>query len=296
MDSKVVLRERADVRPVVGLSHRRVLRHRGGEAQQEIGVGIAGLGAVEREDAVVVEQRVVNDLLVRDIAAQFERVLARGDAEGVLHAEVVASGVRSGDGGLTGEETGHRESRQRRVALNGELRIEVAERCRGSVHARAELAHVGPAELVDRRRAERPGVGEVDVVLVPFEIAVHPRDVAGEGQRLRIRAGQVEVAQGKCLAGRELVIELHRRLVGAQRIRTADFVEAVGQIGQWHVLVLNRLCRRIETRRRDDASGKRLTRHRVVRPARRLGEIARALERRGHHRRVAIVRLFLPQP
>src|SRR5207247_7703681 len=75
-----------------------------------------------------------------------------------------------------------------------------------------------------------------------------------------------------------------------------DFVEAVGQVGQWDVLVLNRLRRRIEARRRNDASGKGLSRERIVRLAGRLREIARALERRRHHRGVAIVRLFLSQP
>ena len=133
-------------------------------------------------------------------------------------------------------------------------------------------------------------------MLVPSEIAVHPRDVSGEGQRLRVGSCQIEVAQRQGVAGRELVIELQRRFVGAQRIRTADFVEAVGQVGQWDVLVLNRLRRRIEARRRNDASGKGLSRERIVRPAGRLREIARALERRRHHRGVAIVRLFLSQP
>ena len=91
------------------------------------------------------------------------------------------------------------------------------------------------------------------------------------------------------------MIELQRRLVGAQRIRTSHFEEAVGQVGQWHVRVLNGLRRRIETRDRDDASRKRLSRDRIVRPAGRLREIAGALERRRHHRGIAVVRLLLAQ-
>ena len=92
------------------------------------------------------------------------------------------------------------------------------------------------------------------------------------------------------------MIELQRRFVSPQRVRAADFVEAVGQVGQRDVLVLNRPRGRIETRRRDDTARKRLSRERVVRPASRLREIARALERRRDHRGVPIVRLLLPQP
>ena len=125
MDPEIVLRERADVRAVVGLSHRRVLRHRRREAEQEVGVGVAGLAAVEGEDAVVVEQRVVDDRLVRDVAADLERVLALGDAQRILHADIVAAGVRSGDRRLAGEVAGDREPRQRRVALRRELRVQV---------------------------------------------------------------------------------------------------------------------------------------------------------------------------
>ena len=193
MDPEVVLRERADVRPVVGLSHGSVLRHRAGDAQKKVRVGVAGLAAVEREDAVVVEQRVVDDLLVRKIGAELERVLALADAQRVLHAEVVAAGVRPGDRGLAREESGDGQPRERRIPLKRESRVEVAERRRRPVDARAELTHVGPPELVDGRGVERPGVREVDVVLVPLEIAVHPRDVAGQGQRLRVRSRQIEV-------------------------------------------------------------------------------------------------------
>ena len=114
MDAEIVLRERADVRAVVGLAHRRVLRHRRREPEEKVRVGVAGLAAVEREDAVVVEQRVVDDLLVREIGAQLERVLALADADRVLDAEIVAARVWSGNRRLAGEEAGDGEPRQRR--------------------------------------------------------------------------------------------------------------------------------------------------------------------------------------
>ena len=76
MNPEVVLCERAEVGAVVGLSHGRILGHRPGHAQQEVRVRVAGLAAVEREDAVVVEQRVVDDLLVRKIGAELQRMLA----------------------------------------------------------------------------------------------------------------------------------------------------------------------------------------------------------------------------
>ena len=230
MDAEVVLRERADVGAIVGLPHRGVLRHGGGKPEQEVGVGVAGLAAVEGEDAVVVEQRVVNDLLVRDLAAELEGVVAAAHAQRVLHREVVAPGIGTGDGDLAGEVTGHGEARERRVALDRELRVEIAERRRGVIHAAAELPHVADAELVDHRRAQRPRVGDVEVVLLPLEVAIDPRDVARPRERLRIGAGQEEVAHGDAVRLGEVVIQLEGRLVGLERIGRPHLEEVVGQI------------------------------------------------------------------
>ena len=76
MDPEIVLGEQAVVRPVVELSHWRVLCHRGGEPQQKVRVGIPSLAGVEEKDTVVVEQRVVNDLLVRNLPSYLERVVS----------------------------------------------------------------------------------------------------------------------------------------------------------------------------------------------------------------------------
>ena len=97
MHAIVVLREQADVGAVVRLPHRRVLRHRRRQPEQEVGVGVARLAAVEREHAVVVEQRVVDDLLVRHFAAELERVIAADHAQAVFHREEVAAGVGAGN-------------------------------------------------------------------------------------------------------------------------------------------------------------------------------------------------------
>ena len=223
-------------------------------------------------------------------------MLARRDRDGVLDAEVVAAGVGPGDGCLSGEEAGHGEPRQRRIALDRELGVQIAERRGRVVDARAELPHVGSAQLIDHVRLHRPHVGRVHVVLRPPEVAIDPRNVAGPGQRLRIDAFQEEVADGHGLRRCHLVIELQRRLVGLQRIRRADFIEAVRQIRRRHVLVLNRFGRDVEAARRNDVAGERQIRQRIVRLARRLREVPRPLERGRHHRGVAIVGLLLPQP
>ena len=219
----------------------------------------------------------------------------RGEADGILHAEIIAARIRPGDGGLAREEAGHGEPRQRRVALNGEFRVEVAERRRRLVDARAELADVGRAQLVDRPRAQRPGMGDVDVVLIPPEIPIDPRDVAGARQRLRVDTRQMEVAQCERLCRRELMIDFQRCLVGPQRIGSAHLVKVFRQVRQRHVFVLNRLRRLVDAPRRDEASGKGLSRDRVLGFAGRLRKVAGALERRRHHRRVPIVRLLLTQ-
>ena len=105
----------------------------------------------------------------------------------------------------------------------------------------------------------------------------------------------MEVAEREGLGRRELVIDLDRAFVGVDRIRRADFVEVVRQVRQGDVLVLNRLRRDIEARDRNEVAGERDAGQRVPGFDRRLREVAGALERRRHHRRVAIVRLFLTQ-
>ncbi len=95
MNAVIVLREGADVGAVIQLSNRRVLHHRRRQPEKEIGVGISGLAVVEHEHAVVVEQRVVHDLLVRDLATELERMISPRHAQAVFHREVVAAGVRS---------------------------------------------------------------------------------------------------------------------------------------------------------------------------------------------------------
>src|SRR5688572_33414848 len=117
------------------------------------------------------------------------------EAEAVPHREVVAARVRAGDRRLAREVPGDAEARESRIALDLEVRTEVAQRRGGVVHAAAELPHEREAELVDGGGADRPGIGEVDVVLAPLEVAVHPGDVPAERERLRVGARLVEVAE-----------------------------------------------------------------------------------------------------
>jgi hypothetical protein len=104
-------------------------------------------------------------------------------------------------------------------------------------------------------------VGDVDVVLLPGEIAIDPRDVAGQCQRLRIDATLMEIAERHRLRLRHLVIDLQRPFVGADWIGRAHFEEVVRQVGQRDVLILNRLRRDVEPRARDDVAGERDARH-----------------------------------
>ena len=77
---------------------------------------------------------------------------------------------------------------------------------------------------------------------------------------------------------------------------SAHFVEVVRQVRQRNVLVLNRLRRDVEARRRNDVAGKRRRRSADRRGLRDDSEKSPGpLERRRHHRGVAIVGLLLPQ-
>ena len=128
VDAEVVLREQAQVPSLVRLPDRRVLGHGAGQAQEEIGVGVAGLAPVEGEDPVVVEQRVVDDALVRHLGSELERVVAAGEAQHVPDTEVVAAGIGSRDRGLAREVPGDGEPGKRGIALDREVRVQVAER------------------------------------------------------------------------------------------------------------------------------------------------------------------------
>ena len=179
MNPEIILREHAEVGAAVDLADRRILAHGCRKSQKEIGVRIAGrarLAAVEGEEAVVVQQRVVDDLFVRDFAPELERVVSAAHAQAVLHREIVAAGIGACDRRLAGEEPGDGQARQRRVSLNRELRVQIAQRRRRPVDPGAELPRVREPHLVDHRRAQRPRVGHVEVVLRPREVAVDPRD------------------------------------------------------------------------------------------------------------------------
>ena len=110
------------------------------------------------------------------------------DAEEVAHLVLVAARGRAGQGAVHIEAAGHLDLRQRRRALNLELRAEVAERDLRQVHAAAEVADVRHAEFVDLGRGDDPGLLDVVVVLIPHEAAVHPVDVPDQAGGVRARA------------------------------------------------------------------------------------------------------------
>src|SRR6185503_19353109 len=99
---------------------------------------------------------------------ELERVRPAADAHAVPDREVIAAGIGAGDRGLAREIPGDGEARQRGVALDLELRVEVPEGGRGVVDAAPELPGERRAELDDGGRAHRPGVDQVHVVLAPL--------------------------------------------------------------------------------------------------------------------------------
>ena len=118
VDPEIVLCEDAEVRAAVDFPDRRVLRHRRRQPEQEVGVRVAGLARVEREHAVIVEQRVVNDVLVRHLSADLQRVVAARHRHAVFHREEIAAGIGAGDRRLSREVAGDGDARQRGIPLN----------------------------------------------------------------------------------------------------------------------------------------------------------------------------------
>src|ERR1035437_6338518 len=127
MDAPVVLHVQAGVPIVIDLGGGRVLLEAGGDADEEIGQGVAGLLAVETPHAVVVERGVLDELLKRSIDAELDGMLAAVEGERIAQAVVVAAGHRALDRLAERHITADGDLGKRLHALRGEFRAEVAE-------------------------------------------------------------------------------------------------------------------------------------------------------------------------
>ena len=68
----VILEKRRSVPTVPVGRHRRVLRDRARNTDEKVGERIPGDAVVEREDAVVVQQRILNRFVVGDLTAELD--------------------------------------------------------------------------------------------------------------------------------------------------------------------------------------------------------------------------------
>src|SRR5262245_47088551 len=101
MNLDIILDEQARVPAVVDLGDRRVLIKIHRQPEQEIGQRVARperVAAVEAEDAVVVERRVLDHLFERSLAAEFEVVVPTRPTEDIAHLIQVAASYRPADG------------------------------------------------------------------------------------------------------------------------------------------------------------------------------------------------------
>ena len=190
-DAVVVLHEHRAIPAVPQCVHRRVLRHRARDPDQEVRERVPGDAVVERPDAVVVEQRVLDRLVVRQLAAHLDRVRTLGPAQDIARRVKVAAGLRSADRIRQSEVTADCDLRQRLRALADERRAEIGERCRRIVQAAAEVPVEREPRLVDLVVAEHPGIADVQVVLRPGELLAGPGQVAGTGAH-DVVAGRAE--------------------------------------------------------------------------------------------------------
>ena len=125
VNAEIILHEERRV-PAIGVAcDGRVLRDRAGNADQEVRQRVPGRAIVECEDAVVVEQRLLNVLVERNLSAQLERVVALVPTEDVAYGIEVGAGLRAADRVCQGEEAADGDLRQRRCALDRERRTQI---------------------------------------------------------------------------------------------------------------------------------------------------------------------------
>ena len=154
--------------------------------------------ALKCEHPVIVEQRVVDDVLVGPtFTADLQRVVAVPRSSRCSCGEVVAARIGAGNRRLSGEVSGNREAREVLDRLDLEVRINIAERRRRIVDARAVPPHVGEAQLIDLRGAQDPRVGDVQVLLFPGEVAIDPGECFRCPTTAACRPPSAEVADGE---------------------------------------------------------------------------------------------------
>jgi hypothetical protein len=167
MEAVIVLEKRGGVRADVVLVDRRVLIDACGQTEQEVRKPVSGEVAVELELAVIVERRKVGHFLPEVRSAESKRVIPLFQAQDVADLVGVAAGAGSGNRRVELEIAGHIDERQRGRPLHDEAGAVVGKRGLGRVEPAADVVDEGEVKIVHHGLAERPHVGNVDVVLIP---------------------------------------------------------------------------------------------------------------------------------
>ena len=97
MQSDIVLDKEAVIPGVIDLCDRRILIHAAWGSEDKVGQSILRLAAVERECAVVVQQRIVNHLFKRRLDTELQRVLAPRQVHHVTKTVVITARNRAAD-------------------------------------------------------------------------------------------------------------------------------------------------------------------------------------------------------
>ncbi len=202
-----------------------------GGADQEVGVGVAGLGAVDVEGAVEGGVGMLVDLVDVELAAEFEGVRADGAGEAVAEVEGVV------DLGYVGDGNAHDEGGEGDVLDAFELRGldedaavgGAGEALRGEADAEAAfwladdvgVAEIAEVKLVDGVCADDLGVAEGEELGAADEERVEAGDAgAGDGAGVGIVEGVVvdEVVGGE-LAEAAVAVDADGALIVADGLR-----------------------------------------------------------------------------
>ena len=139
MNAEIILREERRV-PAIGVTgDGRVLRDRTGNTDQEIRQRVLGHAVIEGEDAVVIEQRLLDVLVERDLSPQLERVIALDPTENVACGVKVSACYRAADLFSQGKVSSDGDLRQIRRPLDHKCRTQIGKRDRGVVYAAAKI-------------------------------------------------------------------------------------------------------------------------------------------------------------
>src|SRR5205807_7460126 len=187
--------------------NRRVLGNRTWNSNHKIRQRILGHAVIKSEDAVVVEQRLLNVFVERDFSAELQRVFPLIPTEHVADRIKVSACGRSTNRVCQSEETTYSDLRQGRRTLDRKCGTQVAERRRRQIQATAKISRASRPNLIDLGGADDPDIAGVDIMLSPIELLTGPRQVAASCFN-PVRARRLEVAERQSMLAIELMIDL----------------------------------------------------------------------------------------